>query len=117
MIKLLTIQLSLNDIFFATYYTQDKDGSWQEKMVEKIQSMDDAECLLKKVTSRIYMYILSCHNYLYNKFSYAIMQKVKSSLAKVSTILAYAEMHAERKRKKLFVSSWFLSRICNIFVT
>ena len=39
LIELFSI-LSLNDIWFAVYYTQDKDNSWQEKMVEEIQSMD-----------------------------------------------------------------------------
>lgn len=32
--------LSLNDIWFAIYYTHDKDSGWQEKMIEKIQSMN-----------------------------------------------------------------------------
>lgn len=37
--------LSLNDIWFAEYYSQDKDSSWQEKLVEKIQSMDKDKAL------------------------------------------------------------------------
>lgn len=35
--------LSINDIWFALYYT--KDTSWQEKFVEKIQSMDKVTAL------------------------------------------------------------------------
>lgn len=38
-------KLSLNDIWFAVYYTQDKDNSWQEKIVEKIQSMNKNDAL------------------------------------------------------------------------
>lgn len=37
--------LSLNDIWFAIYYTQDKDSGWQEKIVEKIQSLDKDKAL------------------------------------------------------------------------
>lgn len=37
--------LSMNDIWCATYYTLDKDSTWQEKMVEKIQSMDKDSAL------------------------------------------------------------------------
>lgn len=38
-------KLSLNDIWFAVYYTRDKDNSWQEKIVEKIQSMNKNDAL------------------------------------------------------------------------
>lgn len=44
LIKLFS-NLSLNDIWFAIYYIKDKDNSWQEEMVEKIQSMDKVNAL------------------------------------------------------------------------
>lgn len=44
LIKLFS-NLSLNDIWFAIYYTQDKDSGWQEKIVEKIQSLDKDNAL------------------------------------------------------------------------
>lgn len=44
LIKLFS-NLSLNDIWFAMYYTQDEDNSWHEKLVEKIQSMDKDDAL------------------------------------------------------------------------
>lgn len=37
--------LSLNDIWCATFYTLDKDSGWQEEIVEKIQSMDKDSAL------------------------------------------------------------------------
>lgn len=43
-------KLSMNDIWFATYLTQDKDKNWQEELAMKIQSMskDDAVKYIKK---------------------------------------------------------------------
>lgn len=43
-------RLSMNDIWFATYFTQDKDRDWQEEIVTKIQSLnkDDAVKYVRK---------------------------------------------------------------------
>lgn len=37
--------LSLIDIWFVMYYTQDKDNTWHERIVEKIQSMDKNDAM------------------------------------------------------------------------
>lgn len=42
--------LSINDIWFVTFFKQDKDKNWQDELVSKIQSMnkDDAVKFMKK---------------------------------------------------------------------
>lgn len=43
-------KLSMNDVWFATYFTQDKNKKWYEEMVSKIQSLnkEDAVQYVKK---------------------------------------------------------------------
>lgn len=43
-------KLTLNDIWFATYFTQDKNKNWTEELVAKIQSLEKSEAVkfLKK---------------------------------------------------------------------